>query len=121
MTALNSTVAEIRSTTFGQRLSEGRPALTTGADRKTPAWGHFNTENDQFTKAGSGRTSEKLRRKGVSFLSAGLNEAWYLDHGVSDPRFIQEDWEPYYMHDPFAGLSESQLAFNLGGEVSAKG
>ena len=36
MTALNSTVAEIRGTAFGQRLSEGRPALTTG------------TENDFF-------------------------------------------------------------------------
>ena len=44
------------SESTNQRLSEGRPALTTGADRKTPAWGHFNTENDQFTKAGSGRT-----------------------------------------------------------------
>ena len=54
-------------------------------------------------------------------MSIGLNEAWYLDHGVSEPRFIQDDWELYYMHDPFAGLSESQLAFNLGGEVSTGG
>lgn len=54
--ALNSTVAEIRGTTFASTLSQGRPALTTG-----------------------------------------INEVWYLDHGVSNPRFIQSDWEAYYM------------------------
>jgi len=66
--ALNSTVAEIRSKTFAQTLSAGRPALTTG-----------------------------------------INEAWYFDHGISKPRFVQDDCEPYYNHDPFDGLSAEQL------------
>ena len=33
--ALNTTVAEIRGTTFDEMLSQGRPALTTGLDE---AW-----------------------------------------------------------------------------------
>ena len=78
--ALHSTVAEIRSSTFAQTLSEGRQALTTG-----------------------------------------INEAWYFDHGISEPRFIQDDWEPYYAHDPFDGLSAHQLQFVLGGEVDMWG
>ena len=50
-----------------------------------------------------------------SSLTTGINEAWYLDHGVSNPRFMQSDWTLYYSHDPFAGLSPTQLQFNLGG------
>ena len=100
----------------------------------------------------------------LSALTTGINEAWYLDHGVchshvlagchdsdnnharscdhdtemcvcvcvcararmcvcdlvlagvSNPRFIQSDWTLYYSHDPFAGLSTTQLQFNLGGK-----
>ena len=43
--------------------------------------------------------------------------------GVSNPRFRQSAWELYYLHDhdnvrdPFAGLSDAQLQFSLGGEV----
>ena len=74
--ALNTTVAEIRSSSFDQLLAAGRPSLTTG-----------------------------------------INEAWYFDHGISQPRSIQDDWELYYTHDPFNGLSAAQLSANLGGEV----
>lgn len=77
--ALNTTVAEIRSSTFHEMLAQGRASLTTG-----------------------------------------INEAWYFDHGISNPRFIQDDWEPYYLHDPFEGLSETQLKANLGGEVDSE-
>lgn len=78
--ALNSTAAEIRSTSFASTLAAGRQALTTG-----------------------------------------INEAWYLDHGVSNPRFVQDDWQPYYRHDPFHGLDEAQLQHVLGGEVDMWG
>merc|ERR1719272_2057771 len=54
-------------------------------------------------------------------LSPGINEAWYLDHGVCEPRFVQEDWVLYYMHDPFTGLSESEMNLVLGGEVDMWG
>jgi N-acetyl-beta-hexosaminidase len=45
----------------------------------------------------------------------------YFDHGISQPRFIQDDWEPYYKHDPFASLSAEQMRFVLGGEVDMWG
>jgi hexosaminidase len=80
LAALNSTVAEIRSTAFAETLASGRKALT-----------------------------------------AGINEAWYLDHGIANPRFIQSDWEPYYLHDPFDGLSGIELENVLGGEVDMWG
>ena len=59
--------------------------------------------------------------KGRQALTTGINEAWYLDHGVANPRFIQMDWEPYYAHDPFEGLSPEQLQYVLGGEVDMWG
>ena len=34
---------------------------------------------------------------------------------------MQQDWEPLYLHDPFAGLGEAQLALVLGGEVDMWG
>ena len=80
LAALNSTVAEIRSTAFVETLASGRKALT-----------------------------------------AGINEAWYLDHGIANPRFIQSDWEPCYLHDPFDGLSGIELENVLGGEVDMWG
>ena len=34
---------------------------------------------------------------------------------------MQEDWEPYYSHNPFAGLSAAQMALVVGGEVDMWG
>jgi hexosaminidase len=68
-----------------------------------------------------GTTFAETLTAGRPSLTTGINEAWYLDHGVSNPRFIQMDWEPYYTHDPFDGLTAHQLEFVLGGEVDMWG
>lgn len=74
--ALNTTVAEIRSSSFHELVHAGRLSLTTG-----------------------------------------INEAWYLDHGIANPRFIQSDWQLYYSHDPFVDILPSDMQYVLGGEV----
>ena len=79
-------------------LSQGRPALTTGLDE---AWYLDHGTDPQNIEAS---------------LAADV-DWWCLMAGVSNPRFRQSAWELYYMHDPLAGLSDTQLQFSLGGEV----
>ena len=39
------------------------PAPMAGCEKTTPFWSHVYTKHDRFTKTGSGRTYEKLRKK----------------------------------------------------------
>eukprot|EP00040_Diaphanoeca_grandis_P029151 m.169924 g.169924 ORF g.169924 m.169924 type:complete len:677 (-) comp31597_c0_seq1:8-2038(-) len=68
-----------------------------------------------------GTTFSDSLSAGRQTLTTGINEAWYLDHGISNPRFVQMDWQPLYTHDPFQGLDDEQLQFVLGGEVDMWG
>ena len=115
--ALDSTVAEIRSTTFAQTLSKGRQALTTGI-------------NEAWSVSGGCRYKAHASDENPSCPSGSLRHidqasacvlCRYFDHGISEPRFIQDDWEPYYNHDPFEGLSKEQMDYVLGGEVDMWG
>ena len=114
-------MAEIRSSTFDQVLSQGRPALTTGINE---AWCVLPVLLPTTALTDAGAAVSTFRRHlppRHSIFSRPVLHSRYLDHGVSSPRFIQDDWEPYYMHDPFDGLSAAQLEFVLGGEVDMWG
>jgi hypothetical protein len=54
------------------------PAPMAGCEKTTPFWSHVYTKHDRFTKTGSGRTYEKLRKKCFGQTSAGDRAYAYL-------------------------------------------
>lgn len=108
---------------FQQRVQ----AIVSSHGKQTMFWDEFWAAglpalNSTFAEVrGTLAAYTGLLDAGRPTLTTGISEAWYLDHGVCNPRFVQADWEPYYTHDPFLGLSEAQLAMVLGGEVDMWG
>jgi hexosaminidase len=108
---------------FQQRVQ----AIVSSHGKRTMFWDEFWAAglpalNSTFAEVrGTLAAYTGLLDAGRPTLTTGISEAWYLDHGVCSPRFVQMDWEPYYTHDPFHGLSEAQLAMVLGGEVDMWG